>query len=108
MLSIHRSIVVTRCSNRTLAMNPDNTIGIGFCDMSQLVKIRKDEIWPAFSYNPENFRSLHSYSIITVVQQPRKHRQIFLIGFGCVCSYVFRCPDKGKSHTRRFIVSEAE
>ena len=49
-------------------MNPDHAIGIGFSDMAQFVKVGRDEFWSALAQNPEDFRRLHAYFILTVEQ----------------------------------------
>jgi hypothetical protein len=49
-------------------MNPDHTIGVGFCDTAQFVKVWGDEIGPALAQNTEDFGGLHPYLIIAIVQ----------------------------------------
>ena len=89
-------------------MNPDYAIGVCFCKVLQLIKVRLGEIGLALAENAEYLRCFHPHLIILIIKKPPENRHVATIRVGRICSDVFRSPDKSQPDTGSPVVCETE
>ena len=77
-------------------MNPYYVVGVGFSNVFQQFQVGFYEIGPAFTEDTEHFGSLHPDSVVIVVYQFRKQRQVILVWIWSIDGDVLRSPDESQ------------